>query len=244
MKIKSDYLIYCDESCPLEYEPISLFGAIGCSYQNKNKIVTDLRELKNKYFINSRYEAKWTKISRAKLQYYKELVDYFYKNEDIRIRIVVATEKEKLDNKKYYNGDYQEWYYRMYYLLLDRFTDSNYSYYMLYDEKDKYTTYKMNIVKNIIKNKKRFNSTDHFDFKIKQINSKESELMQLLDVIMGAVGYKNRGYLEKEKGETKKEIVKYIENKFSQNISISTSPYEAKFNIFKWKPKEVKNNGV
>ena len=35
--------------------------------------------------------------------------------------------------------------------------------------------------------------------------------MQLLDVIMGAVGYKNRGYLEKEKGEAKKEIVRYIE---------------------------------
>ena len=64
--------------------------------------------------------------------------------------------------------------------------------------------------------------------------------MQLLDVIMGAVGYKNRGYLDKEKGEAKKEIVKYIEKTFSYNISTSTSPYETKFNIFIWKPREVK----
>ena len=100
MKVKSDYLIYCDESCPLEHEPISLFGAIGCSYENKDKIVKDLRELKSKYFINSRYETKWVKISKAKIQYYKELIDYFYSNDDIRIRLLVATDKEKLDNKK------------------------------------------------------------------------------------------------------------------------------------------------
>ena len=87
----------------------------------------------------------------------------------------------------------------MYYLLLDRFIDLNYDYYMLYDEKDKYTTYKMNIVRDIIKNKKKFHNDDHFDFKTKQINSKESELMQLLDVIMGAVGYKNRGYLYEDR---------------------------------------------
>lgn len=239
MKVKSDYLIYCDESCPLEYEPISLFGAIGCSYEKKEQIVKELRDLKNKYFANSRYETKWVKVSKAKIHYYKELIDYFFNNTDIRIRILVAADKEKLDNEKYYNGDYQEWYYRMYYLLLDRFIDLNYDYYMLYDEKDKYTTYKMNIVRDIIKNKKKFHNDDHFDFKTKQINSKESELMQLLDVIMGAVGYKNRGYLEEEKGEAKKEIVRYIEKKFSQNISTSTSPYEAKFNIFKWKPREV-----
>jgi len=238
LKVKSDYLIYCDESCPLEYEPISLFGAIGCSYENKDKIVKELRALKNKYFINSRYETKWTKISKAKIQYYKDLIDYFNSSKDICIRIMVAKDKDSLNNK-YYNGDYQEWYYRMYFLLLDRFIDSNYDYYMLYDEKDKYTTYKMNTVRDIIKNKKKFDSKDHFDFKIKQINSKESELMQLLDVIMGAVGYKNRGYLKDDKGESKKEIVRYIEKTFSQNISNSTSPYETKFNIFIWKPTEV-----
>lgn len=239
MKVKSDYLIYCDESCPLEYEPISLFGAIGCSYENKDKIVKELRELKDKYFINSRYETKWVKASKAKLQYYKDLINYFKNNNDIRIRVLVATDKEKLDNKRYYDGDYQEWYYRMYYLLLDRFIDLNYDYYMLYDEKDKYTTYKMNTVRDIINDRKKFDNKDHFDFKVKQINSRESELMQLLDVVMGAVGYKNRGYLKKQKGETKKELVRYIEKAFSHDISTSTSPYEAKFNIFIWKPREA-----
>lgn len=238
MKVKSDYLIYCDESCPLEYEPITLLGAIGCSYENKEQIVKELRNLKNKYFINSKYETKWIKISKAKIEYYKELINYFYTNDDIRIRILVAKNKEDLNNDKYNSGDYQEWYYKMYYYLLDKFIDANYDYYMLYDEKDKYTTYKMNKVKDIIKNKKSFNDFEHFNFKIKQINSKESELMQLLDVVMGAVGYKNRGYLDKEKGEVKKEIVKYIEAKFDKSISETTSPFESKFNIFIWSPRK------
>ena len=37
LKVKSDYIIYCDESCPLEYEPITLLGAIGCGYEKKDK---------------------------------------------------------------------------------------------------------------------------------------------------------------------------------------------------------------
>lgn len=240
MKVKSDYLIYCDESCPLEYEPITLLGAIGCSYDGKKKIVQDLRNLKNKYFSNSRYETKWIKVSKTKVEYYKKLIDYFYDNNDIRVRILVAKDKEKLNNEKYNSGDYQEWYYKMYYYLLDRFVDSNYDYYMLYDEKDKYTTFKMNKVKDIIKTKKKFRDEDHFNFKIKQIDSRESELMQLLDVVMGAVGYKNRGFYDSisNQGEAKKEIVKYIEEKFSQDISITTSPYEVKLNIFIWKPRE------
>lgn len=238
MKVKSDYLIYCDESCPLEYESTTLLGAIGCSYESKEIIVKELRSIKNKYFINSRYETKWVKVSKSKLEYYKELINYFYNNDDIRIRILVAKNKENLNNDKYNNGDYQEWYYKMYYYLLDKFIDCNYDYYMLYDEKDKYTTYKMNKVKDIIKTKKSFNDPEHFNFKIKQINSKESELMQLLDVIMGAVGYKNRGFLKKEKGETKKEIVNYIEEVFNKSISETTSPFESKFNIFIWSPRK------
>lgn len=239
MKVKSDYLIYCDESCPLEYESTTLLGAIGCSYESKEIIVKELRSIKNKYFINSRYETKWVKVSKSKLEYYKELINYFYNNDDIRIRILVAKNKENSNNDKYNNGDYQEWYYKMYYYLLDKFIDCNYDYYMLYDEKDKYTTYKMNKVKDIIKTKKSFNDPEHFNFKIKQINSKESELMQLLDVIMGAVGYKNRGFLKKEKGETKKEIVNYIEEVFNKSISETTSPFESKFNIFIWSPRIV-----
>lgn len=240
MKVKSDYIIYCDESCPLEYEPVTLFGAISCSYNKKDQIVKDLRNLKNKYFINSRYETKWIKVSKTKLDYYKELIDYFYNNNDIKIRILVAIDKERLNNEKYNGGEYQEWYYKMYYYLLENFIKSDCSYYMFYDEKDKYTTYRMNKVKDIIINK--LGKNEHFDFKIKQINSKESELMQLLDVVMGAVGYKNRGFLDKEKGYAKKEIVKYIEKIFNQNISLTTSKFEPKFNIFIWEPRKEESN--
>ena len=50
----------------------------------------------------------------------------------------------------------------------------------------------------------------------------------------------SQGLLLEILSKAKKEIVRYIEKNFSQNISVSTSPYESKFNIFKWKPQEVK----
>ncbi len=236
-----EYLIYCDESCPLEHEPVSLFGVIGCSSENKKTIVKELRELKEKHFYGfSRQETKWTKISSSKKEYYKELIKYFKNKDDIRVRILVVKNKEDLDNKKYNEGDYQTWYYKMYFYLLDRFLDANSSYYMMYDEKDTHTTYRMNEVKRIITGKKNYREDENFDLKIKQINSKESELMQLLDVIMGAVGYKNRGYMDaQDKKETTKQIiVEYIEKECKKNLSQTTSPFETKFNIFIWNPRK------
>ena len=240
MKVKTDYLIYCDESCPLEYEKITLLGAIECPYDKKEEIVKNLRDPKKKHFLNSRYETKWVKISNKKVDYYKQLIDYFYKTEDINIRVLIAKDKDRLNTIHSDSNSYQEWYYEMYYYLLQKFIDPNYSYYLLYDEKDKYTTYKMNNIKNILKDKKSFHSEKQFNFKIKQINSKESELMQLLDTIMGAIGYKNRGYLNKEdgKGQAKKEIVRYLEKTFSKDVSIATKPLETKLNIFIWEPRE------
>ena len=43
---------------------------------------------------------------------------------------------------------------------------------------------------------------------------------------------------DKEKGEVKKEIVKYLEEKFNKSISETTSPFESKFNIFIWSPRK------
>lgn len=90
----------------------------------KDKIVNNLRELKNEYFINSKYETKWIKVSKSKIDYYKKLIDYFYNNEYIIVRILDAKNKEKLNNDKYNKGndelksEIQEW--------INKYKDKNY----------------------------------------------------------------------------------------------------------------------
>lgn len=242
MKIKSDYLIYCDESCPLEHDgnDIMVIGAISCAYEDKEKIFYDLRELKKRHNMNSRTETKWIKVSESKLEYYKELVDYFVEN-NIRIRILIAKEKKKLDHDKYNNGSYNKWYFKMYYQLLNKFVDSNYSYYMMFDQKDKYTKNSFNEVKSILEKIAIQHALDEneFAFNIKQINSKESELIQMLDIFLGAAAYKNRNLYfynnsKKNKMNGKDKVIKYIEDKTEKQLNETTPPHEPKLNIFLW----------
>lgn len=246
MITKSDYLIYCDESCPLEKDgnDIMVIGAVSCSYKSKQKIFCDLRELKEKYGMNSRTETKWVKVSNSKLNYYKALVDYFIKNEDIRIRILVAQNKKGLNHLKFNGGNYNNWYFKMYYYLLNKFVDENYTYYMLFDQKDKYTKNSLKKVKDRLHNEKVKTSLldNAFNIEIKQINSKESELMQLLDVFLGATSYRNRNLYNqtnenKPKINGKDKIITYIEQKLKRPLNETTQPYEAKFNLFLWRPR-------
>lgn len=75
---------------------------------------------------------------------------------------------------------------------------------------------------------------------IQFINSKESILLQLEDVIMGCIGYKyNYGY--KGKSKAKNTIIEEIEKYF---IIKETSSSKKKFNIFKINLRKSDNKNV
>ncbi|MDU1314708.1 MAG: DUF3800 domain-containing protein [Clostridium septicum] len=229
--------IYCDESCHLEHDSsdVMILGAIACYKEDKEKIFNDIRAIKMKYNLSSWFEIKWTKVSKSKIEFYKELIDYFFSN-NLNFRAVVAKNKKKLDHNQYNNGDYNEWYYKMYYLLLDSMIVPTDNYRIFIDIKDTKGGPKVEKLHEILCNNK-------YDFKrevledIKQINSKESEILQLTDLFIGAVGYKNRNL---SSSESKLEIIDYIEDKYNKNLMVSTYKNEMKFNLFVWEPKEGK----
>jgi hypothetical protein len=240
MKKEIDFLLYSDESCPLEHDgnDVMAIGFIYCPQKLKGKIFKDLRELKVKHGIDSWTEIKWTKVTRGKIDYYKELIDYFYNTEEIGLRILLANGKTKLDHDKYNDGKYINWYYKMYYFLLNKVIDENYKYFLLFDQKEKETLYRLKEVKRrLITHKNAYSIHKNFDFDIKQINSKESELMQMLDLFLGAVTYRNRNlYKRNTEKNIKDEIIEYMETKYLYKLNEKTMPYESKFNLFIWNP--------
>ena len=229
--------IYCDESCHLEHDSsdVMILGAIGCYKEDKEKIFDDIRAIKIKHNLSSWFEIKWTKVSKSKIEFYKELIDYFFNN-NLNFRAVIARNKKNLNHKKYNNGDYNEWYYKMYYLLLDQMIVPTDNYRIFIDIKDTKGGPKVEKLHEILCNNK-------YDFKrevvedIKQINSKESEILQLADLFIGAVGYKNRGL---NSSDSKLEIIDYIQDKYNRNLTASTYKNEMKFNLFVWEPREGK----
>ncbi len=64
------------------------------------------------------------------------------------------------------------------------------------------------------------------------IQSQESQILQICDLFIGAISYKNRTDIDKN-SEIKNFIISYIEEKTKFKL-ISTPPWEEKFNIFKW----------
>lgn len=69
-----------------------------------------------------------------KKDFYLDLVDYFFDDDDIVLRALVITDKDTLDHAQF-NQTYNDWYYKMYWQLLS-IIDPEYSYNFYIDIKD------------------------------------------------------------------------------------------------------------
>lgn len=229
--------IYCDESCHLEKDEsdVMILGGMSCENSEKNKIYEDIRELKLKFGLSSWFEIKWTKVSLAKIDFYKALVDYFFEN-NLNFRGIVAENKKHLNHIHFNDGSYDKWYYKMYFLLLDSMIYPIDEYKIFIDIKDTNGGPKVKKLHEVLCNN-NFDYNHEYIRDIKQINSNESELLQLTDLFIGALGYKARGL---KTSKSKLELIKYIESK-EIDLSRTTSKEEVKFNLFIWTPRKVEN---
>jgi len=72
---------------------------------------------------------------------------------------------------------------------------------------------------------------------VQLVRSDEIEIMQLSDILIGAVSYINRDLNVTSNGKT--EIINLILEKTGQGLKYTTSPkiFHNKFDIFRWKPR-------
>jgi hypothetical protein len=242
--------IYCDESChlPNDNSDVMVLGAIKCEDSRKKEIYQEIREIKQKHGISTWAELKWTKVSRSKQDLYKELIDYFFCNTNLSFRCVIAPGKRTLDHERFNNGNYDEWYYKMYYQLLlplvakDINTrDTNLQNYRVFiDIKDTLGGPKIKklheiLIQGIKKEDLPGLTNKEFINGVYQINSLESELLQLADLLIGIVTFYCRGlYFIDKSSKGKRDLVKYALTKHKLTLYRSTNRNEEKFNIFVW----------
>lgn len=239
-----EYNIYCDESCHLEFDRsnVMVLGAISCPSVAKASIFNDIRNIKKEHGLSSFLEIKWTKVSPAKIDFYLDIVRYFFSQEALSYRAVIATNKDKLDNDYFNDGSYDLWYYKMYYLLLENLIDEINSYKIFLDIKDTNGGAKVKELHNILCNSKH--DAWHDIIKdIRQINSRESEILQIVDLLNGALAYFNRGLYSDQRNQHnlgKVSIIDELLIKQKIRLSNKTSKYEPKFNILVWTPREAR----
>jgi hypothetical protein len=230
-----DYNIYCDESCHLENDKQNamVLGAVWCPKEKAHYIFQDIRQIKNKNGLPSAFEIKWNKVSPAMCHFYEEIVTYFYHNNDLHFRALIVPDKSILEHE-YFNQTHDEFYYKMYFDLLKVIFQPDASYCIYLDIKDTRSQNKVIQLRDILRN-------NHYDFsreiikKIQQVRSHEVEIIQLTDILIGAISYLHRKI---NTSSAKLRIIELIKELSGYTLEKSTLYREQKTNIFIWKSRK------
>lgn len=210
--------LYCDESCHLEndHQKFMLLSYVSCAYHQVKLHTQQINTIKKKHHFYG--EIKWSNVSNSQYEFYKELIDYFFAT-DLRFRAIVIN-KSRINNGTF-QQDFDTFYYKMYYYLLNHNIKSNFAYNVYLDIKDDLSAYKVEKLKEIL-------NTKYGVFRnIQNIRSHESMLLQITDVLMGALSY-NLNHIPKV--EAKVKLINRI--KYHTNQSLIQTSYDKEFNLF------------
>lgn len=233
------YNVYCDESCYLEHSESSsmAIGAVYCKKNEYKNFADKISEIKLKHNIPIKREIKWTKISPALIDYYRDIVDFFFSSKGLFFRGLVVPDKSILNHQSR-GQTHEEWYWKMYYEMLKTIFYRNVTYNIFIDIKDTNSSKRCNKLKEILQNTKyEFDGGSVNNVQI--VRSHEVALMQLTDMFIGALAFVHRkNYPLKEQSLAKLSIISRIKERTGLTLEKTTFLSERKFNIFIWESKK------
>jgi hypothetical protein len=238
--------IYCDESCHLQNdkEPVMVIGAVYCPIEKKEEIFERLYSFKVKHNLIPKnkkndkdnrpyYELKWNKVSKSKIEYYKDVINYFFDDDDLQFRVLVVSNKTDIDYEKF-NHTHDTFYYKMYFGMLKAILNPENSHHIYIDIKDTKSKEKVHKLEQVLRNDK-YDYSKEIIKKVQQVRSHEVEILQLADLLVGATAYVNRGLAN---SKAKNELINLIKHRSKYSLTKSTLLKERKFNVFIWEPQK------
>lgn len=223
--------IYCDESCHMEHDhqKVMVLGAVWCLLERTREIAVRIREIKAKHGLPSEFDIKWSKVSPAKVEFYLDVVDYFFDDDDLHFRALIVTDKSKLRHQDF-QQTHDEWYYKMYFDMLKIILDPNARYRIYIDIKDTRGGAKIAKLHEVLCN-------NIYDFSrqiietLQIVRSNEVEILQMADLLIGAVSYANRNLTT---SSAKLALVQRVRERSGYSLTRTTLFREDKVNLFVW----------
>lgn len=219
--------IYCDESGleALTRKDAHLFTAIGGIWMPadfRQAFKDAMKAIKTKHKVFG--ELKWNKVSPAYLDLYKDVIQFFFKSQELRFRTILI-ESQIIDHYKFNNKDPELGFYKFYYQLLHHWI-------LDFNDYDIFLDFKVNRDKGRLIDLKKALDNSNLTSSInilQALPSDQSLGIQLADVLTGIVSAKfNNETTSKAKGS----LIALVEKALVHKI-IPTSKGEEKFNIFK-----------
>lgn len=223
--------LYCDESrhLPHDREPFLLLGLVSCPAERAHDFNTALTALWKAHGLPPHFEAKWTKVSPARLDFYRAVLGWFIETEGVAFRALMLPDKQRL-----YAALPEEsrdfLYYRLYYQFLRAAVEPENRYRAFLDLKDTRGREK------IAELEKRLaadaDSADAIQ-SLQHIRSHEVRLSQVTDLLLGAVGFARRPTAENE-SPAKRALVDFLAEKLGHPLTADSPPGASKAILATW----------
>lgn len=182
---------YGDESRHLPYDraPIMLLGGLACPADKVATAHAELAALWAAHGLPAHFEAKWTKVSPAKLDFYIALVDWFFTSEalseHLSLRVLVVPDKQAVFAKLPATTQDMA-YYRLYYYLLHGVMAPQTQLRVFIDIKD---TRGRSKTAQLLQSLQDDAGEAAMMGDVQEVHSHEVRLLQLADLLIGAIGY-------------------------------------------------------
>lgn len=194
------YHIYCDESRQSQ-DRFMVLGGIGIPANNMPVFEATMEKYRKDTEMNA--ELKWSKVSNQKYSEYKMFVDYFFalNNTNYLNFHSMILDNHQINHRKFNHNDAELGFYKFYYqLLLHTFgrhyckVDRSAQFIVYLDERT--TKYKLSTLKSVLNRgiMKKYGVAWAPFRSIEPRDSKKSNMIQVNDLIIGAIGYQKNGY--------------------------------------------------
>jgi len=225
----SSFVVYCDESSHTnpKNRPFYAIGSIWVPTSERDTISRNLRNLRNELGLKG--EIKWQKVSKVYLERYCKYAQFFFESSHLRFRAIIVDQRS-VDYPKYHDGDKELGFYKFYYHMLHHWFQRGEEYLVLLDYKNNAGAERYADLRSVLCSCAAQCEAQLKDLKI--IDSSQSNIMQLTDLLTGAVATAfNDDFVQ---GSAKHSLINSVAGAMEwDHLKISTSRDFQKFNIFK-----------
>lgn len=224
--------LYCDESRHTSdpSQRYAIIGALQCPREEKPRIVHRLHSLMAKHGTHG--EFGWKKLSPNRHDFYFTLLDLFAEEQTLSFRCLVI-DRQLLNHEGFNNGDAELGFYKLYYQMLVHWLQPGNTYHIYLDWQQNAASNRFSDLRNTLQTKLLGRANVAC---LEPVFSHNQPMIQLADLLMGAVGYQWNQLDERPGGSSEKRL-------FAQTLCTKlgvrslvgqVGASEQKFNIVNW----------
>jgi hypothetical protein len=195
-----------------------------------------LKDCNDNFVYNHRNEIKWSKLDAKYFEDYKKLIDTFFDfweiNDELKYRQMF------MDRKYQYCGDKstKDMFFALYYQFIKHSFGFDSEYFnnlnvdsLLFKLDDYPDKKRKQIFRDYV-----YSKYSNFNVKVKFIDSKNSYILQVIDILMGAAGYYGNFKCCKKESIKKQDICKVKFAKYIQNRLNTIQQKDRGAKVFHW----------